>query len=64
MIYIDLRADLNLEGDGWELSGGELSGGDGEMQEANVFSSRFASMPPAAPMATIWVRGARWPHSS
>ena len=59
MIYIDLRADLNLEGDGWELSGG-----DGEMQEANVFSSRFASMPPAAPMATIWVRGARWPQSS
>ncbi len=35
-----------------------------EMQEANVFSSRLESMLPAAPMATICVRGARWPHSS
>jgi len=34
------------------------------LQEAKVFSSRFASMPPAAPMATIRVRGARSPHSS
>jgi len=35
-----------------------------EMQEANAFSMRLASILPAAPMATIWVRGARSPHSS
>ena len=32
----------------------------GEMQEADVFSSRSASMLSAAPIATICVRGARW----
>ena len=35
-----------------------------EMQEANVFSRILGSMLPAAPMATICVRGARSPHSS
>ena len=33
----------------------------GEMQEADVFSSRSASMLSAAPMATICALGARWP---
>jgi len=33
----------------------------GEMQEADVFSSRPASMLSAAPMATICALGARWP---
>ena len=36
----------------------------GEMQEMNVLSSRLVSMLPAAPIATICVRGTRWPHSS
>jgi hypothetical protein len=36
----------------------------GEMQEADVFSSRSASMLSAAPMATICGLGARWSHSS
>ena len=35
-----------------------------EMQAATDCFSRLASMPPAAPMATICVLGARWPHSS
>jgi len=48
----------------WDGDGCEQTGETGEMQEANVFSSRFASMLPAAPMATIRVPGARWPHSS
>jgi len=33
----------------------------GEMQEADVFSSRSASMLSAAPMATICGLGPRWP---
>jgi len=48
----------------WSGDGCEQAGETGEMQEANVLSSRFASMLPAAPMATIRVRGARWPHTS
>jgi len=33
----------------------------GKRQEADVFSSRSASMLSAAPMATICALGARWP---
>jgi len=41
-----------------------LSAAAGEMQEADVFSSRFASMLPTVLVATIGVRGARWPRCS
>jgi hypothetical protein len=35
-----------------------------EVDKVTAFSKRFASMAPAAPIATICVRGARSPNSS
>jgi hypothetical protein len=35
-----------------------------EMQEVKILSNSFASMMPAPPIATIWVRGTRPSHSS